>query len=85
MRDILQNHLLQLLCLTAMIRDNTVLGQYQAGTAGGKAVPGYCEEEDAQPRSKTEIFVAIKAHIDNWWWAGIFLSAHREMSTRAVF
>jgi glucose-6-phosphate 1-dehydrogenase len=75
MRDMLQNHLLQLLCLTAMepemISDNIVLGQYQAGTAGGKAVPGYCEEEDAQPRSSTETFVAIKAHIDNWRWAGV--------------
>lgn len=100
MRDMLQNHLLQLLCLTAMeppthleatavrneklkvlsclrpmqpemIRDNIVLGQYQAGTTGGKAVPGYCEEEDAQPRSSTETFVAIKAHIDNWRWAGV--------------
>lgn len=100
MRDMLQNHLLQLLCLTAMeppthleatavrneklkvlsclrpmqpemIRDNIVLGQYQAGTTGGKAVPGYCEEEDAQPRSRTETFVAIKAHIDNWRWAGV--------------
>jgi glucose-6-phosphate 1-dehydrogenase len=100
MRDMLQNHLLQLLCLTAMeppthleptavrneklkvlsclrpmqpetIRENVVLGQYRAGTAGGQSVPGYSEEQDAQPASRTETFVAIKAHIDNWRWAGV--------------
>jgi len=100
LRDMVQNHLLQLLCLTAMeppisleanaIRDEkvkvlksllpisnhdigqlTVRGQYRAGAIDGKPVPGYLEEEDAKSASNTETYVAIKAHIDNWRWAGV--------------
>ena len=100
MRDMVQNHLLQLLCLAAMeppahleptavrneklkvlsclrpmdehmVRENTVIGQYTAGAAEGEAVPGYCSEKGAQPRSDTETFVALKTYIDNWRWAGV--------------
>ncbi len=100
MRDMVQNHLLQVLSLIAMepparldadsirdeklkvlkalrpinlqnVQEKTVRGQYTAGFVGGKAVPGYLEEEDARPNSKTETFVAIKVDIDNWRWAGV--------------
>lgn len=100
MRDMVQNHLLQLLCLAAMeppsklnadsvrdeklkvlrslhrmdrteVKNNTVRGQYAAGAVDGKPVVGYLQEEGAAPRSDTETFVAIKAHIDNWRWAGV--------------
>jgi len=100
MRDMVQNHLLQVLSLIAMeppasldadsirdeklkvlkalrpinlqnVQEKTVRGQYSAGFVGGKAVPGYLEEEDARPNSKTETFVAIKVDIDNWRWAGV--------------
>jgi glucose-6-phosphate 1-dehydrogenase len=99
LRDMVQNHILQLLCLTAMepppsidadaVRDEklkvlralkpidasnaaqvTVRGQYRAGASGGGAVPGYLEELGAST-SKTETFVAIKAEIANWRWAGV--------------
>ncbi|MFE8071942.1 glucose-6-phosphate dehydrogenase [Marinobacteraceae bacterium S3BR75-40.1] len=100
MRDMVQNHLLQLLCLIAMdppsdlsadsIRDekvkvlktlraitpdimptHLVRGQYVAGTADGRPVPGYLEEEGAVHESRTETFVALKAEIENWRWAGV--------------
>lgn len=100
MRDMVQNHLLQVLSLIAMeppasldadsirdeklkvlkalrpinlqnVQEKTVRGQYAAGFVGGKPVPGYLEEEDARPNSKTETFVAIKVDIDNWRWAGV--------------
>jgi glucose-6-phosphate 1-dehydrogenase len=100
MRDMVQNHMLQLLALTAMeppvqfdarqVRDEkqkvfeairqirneevhlrTVRGQYEAGTVGGKEVPGYREEEGVDPRSKTETFVAIRFAIENWRWADV--------------
>ena len=99
LRDMVQNHMLQLLCLVAMeaptgmghedIRgekikvlralrpitpDNvqrvTVRGQYRSGAIGGQVVPGYLEELGEGARSETETFVAIKAEIDNWRWAG---------------
>lgn len=100
MRDMVQNHLLQVLSLIAMeppasldadsirdeklkvlkalrpinlqnVQEKTVRGQYAAGFVAGKSVPGYLEEEDARPNSKTETFVAIKVDIDNWRWAGV--------------
>lgn len=100
MRDMVQNHLLQILCIVAMeppahlapddvrnekrkvlsclrpmedhhVRESTVVGQYTAGAISGKPVPGYLEEEGASGKSATETFVAIKAEIDNWRWAGV--------------
>ncbi|RZT09063.1 glucose-6-phosphate 1-dehydrogenase [Duganella sp. CF402] len=100
LRDMLQNHLLQLLCIVAMepptsispdaVRDsklqvlrslkkftpttlaqNIVRGQYRAGHVDGKAVPSYRDEPDAPAHSRTETFVAMKAEIDTWRWAGV--------------
>jgi glucose-6-phosphate 1-dehydrogenase len=99
LRDMVQNHILQLLCLVAMepparldadeVRDeklkvlralkpiadalssqNVVRGQYRAGASAGGAVPGYLEELGADT-STTETFVALKAEIQNWRWAGV--------------
>ncbi|MDR7363307.1 glucose-6-phosphate dehydrogenase [Nocardioides marmoribigeumensis] len=99
LRDMVQNHLLQLLCLVAMepptyvdretVRDeklkvlqalrpldegdlggSVVIGQYAAGLVDGQAVPSYLTEVD-DPSSRTETFVAMKAHVDNWRWAGV--------------
>ncbi|BFM17585.1 glucose-6-phosphate dehydrogenase [Maricurvus nonylphenolicus] len=98
MRDMVQNHILQLLCLVAMeppnqlqansirteklkvlqalrpingfeVQSHTVRGQYVEGLMRGKSVPGYLDELGSD--SNTETFVAIKAHIDNWRWAGV--------------
>ena len=100
MRDMVQNHLLQLLCIMAMeppassdpdsVRDEklkvikalrplhgrdvltkTVRGQYKAGAVRGVPVPGYLDESDIAEDSTTETFVAIKAEIDTWRWAGV--------------
>jgi glucose-6-phosphate 1-dehydrogenase len=49
----------------------TVRGQYTAGFAQGKKVPGYLEEEGANKSSNTETFVAIRVDIDDWRWAGV--------------
>jgi glucose-6-phosphate 1-dehydrogenase len=100
MRDMIQNHLLQILSLLAMeppadlsadsvraeklkavkalvpinrmnIKEKTVRGQYADGYLNGLPVPGYLNEEGANQKSNTETFVAIKAEIDNWRWAGV--------------
>jgi glucose-6-phosphate 1-dehydrogenase len=100
LRDMVQNHALQLLCALAMeppinahadaIRDeklkvlrslkpwtpqtlenHVVRGQYTAGRIGGQDVPGYREESGVQPQSGTETFVALRAEIANWRWAGV--------------
>jgi glucose-6-phosphate 1-dehydrogenase len=113
LRDMVQNHLLQLLCIVAMeppvslnpdaVRDeklkvlrslrpmgpgevarDTVRGQYSAGVSGGEAVGGYLQEADIPPDSRTETFVALKAHINNWRWANvpIFLRTGKRMAQR---
>ena len=104
LRDMVQNHLMQLLCLLAMepplnleadaVRDEklkvlralkpiaphevghvTVRGQYSQGAVAGRAVSGYLadlNEGQSETRgSKTETFVALKAEIQNWRWAGV--------------
>ena len=104
LRDMVQNHLLQLLCMVAMeppaameadaVRDEklkvlrslrpvsnedaaqvTVRGQYRAGASNGCAVPGYVDElaalDPGRTESRTETFVALKAEVDNWRWAGV--------------
>ncbi|MBT8050162.1 MAG: glucose-6-phosphate dehydrogenase [Gammaproteobacteria bacterium] len=98
LRDMLQNHMMQLLCLVAMepparmnhedirgekikvlralrtitphtVERATVRGQYTSGAVDGELVAGYLEELEGQA-SSTETFVAVKAEIDNWRWAG---------------
>jgi glucose-6-phosphate 1-dehydrogenase len=49
----------------------TVRGQYKAGASGGAPVVGYLDEKDVPKDSTTETFVAIKAEIDSWRWAGV--------------
>lgn len=101
LRDMVQNHLLQLLCLIAMeppsrvtpeavrhekikvlqalrpiISDDAedlVRGQYS----------GYSEDV-GNPASQTETFVALKAHVDNWRWAGVpfYLRTGKKMKRR---
>jgi glucose-6-phosphate 1-dehydrogenase len=111
LRDMLQNHMLQLLCLVAMeppadmepdsvrnekvkvlrslrrftrldVHDKSVRGQYTAGVVGGKAVEGY--EAERGQKTGTETFVALRADIDNWRWAGVpfFLRTGKRLPER---
>ncbi len=98
LRDMVQNHMLQLLALVAMepptdfdatevrdekvkvlrslriigpedVRDHVVTGQYGSGAVDGEPVKAYADE--LGKASTTETFVALKAHVDNWRWAGV--------------
>jgi glucose-6-phosphate 1-dehydrogenase len=100
LRDMIQNHVMNLLALVAMeppvsptadnIRDekfkvlsalrpmdknrimqDSARGQYDAGSIGGKPVPGYREESSVNPHSNTETYAAVKLFIDNWRWADV--------------
>jgi glucose-6-phosphate 1-dehydrogenase len=118
LRDMLQNHMLQLVALVAMepphqfepnevrnektkvirslrpftaatVAASTVRGQYASGSAGGVPVPGYNQEPGAQSSknrgiSDTETFVALRAEIDNWRWAGVpfYLRTGKRMQSR---
>jgi glucose-6-phosphate 1-dehydrogenase len=113
LRDMVQNHIIQLLALIAMdapvsleaeaIREAklnllralrpvppgdaatlVVRGRYAAGSTDGQQVPGYLEEQGISRNSRTETFVAIKAFIDNWRWAGVpfYLRTGKRMGAR---
>jgi glucose-6-phosphate 1-dehydrogenase len=116
LRDMIQNHVFQLLCLTAMeppvafdadaVRDekikvlraveifegaeqvarSVVLGQYAAGSIGGKDVPGYLEERDVAPGSRTPTFLAGRFNIRSWRWDGVpfYVRSGKRMPKRAT-
>jgi glucose-6-phosphate 1-dehydrogenase len=46
-----------------------VIGQYESGAVGSQPVGSYAA--DLGRESGTETFVALKAHVDNWRWAGV--------------
>ena len=111
LRDMVQNHMLQLLALVAMeppadfdatsvrdekvkvlrtlrpisaddVGDQVVTGQYGAGAVVGEPVKSYVDE--LGKASDTETFVALKAHVDNWRWAGVpfYLRTGKRMAER---
>jgi len=109
MRDMVQNHLMQLLCLIAMepparfdpdaVRDeklkviraidpvlphHLVRGQYEAEEGNEEEAPSYRDAVE-NPRSRTESFVALKAHISNWRWHGtpFYLRTGKRMVARS--
>ena len=113
LRDMVQNHMLQLLALVAMeppvefdataVRDekvkvlrslrpiraddvptHVVTGQYAAGAVVGEPVRAYADELGAE--SNTETFIALKAHVENWRWAGVpfYLRTGKRMPERTT-
>jgi glucose-6-phosphate 1-dehydrogenase len=51
------------------VPDHVVTGQYGAGAIGSEPVKSYAEELGQE--SATETFVALKARVENWRWAGV--------------
>ncbi|MBE9610799.1 glucose-6-phosphate dehydrogenase [Chitinilyticum piscinae] len=66
------------------LHTNVVRGQYRAGAVAGKPVPGYLEEPGVPADSHTETFVALKAEIQTWRWAGVpfFLRTGKRLQDR---
>ena len=113
LRDVVQNHMLQLLALVAMdppatlksgdisdaklkvfrnlvplrgaeVERNVVRGQYGPGNMAEKPIRGYRAEESVSPSSSTETFVAMRAAIESWRWAGVpfFLRTGKRLKRR---
>jgi glucose-6-phosphate 1-dehydrogenase len=49
----------------------TVRGQYGVGERDGTVVPAYRQEKGVRPDSTVETYVALRAEIENWRWAGV--------------
>jgi glucose-6-phosphate 1-dehydrogenase len=115
LRDMLQNHLLQLLGIVAMeppsvissdairneilkvfqsirpidsesVRNQVIRGQYLASHVRGALLKGYREEEGVPADSRTETYVAVKLHIDNWRWSGVpfYVRTGKRLPTRVT-
>jgi glucose-6-phosphate 1-dehydrogenase len=115
LRDMLQNHLLQLVGLVAMepptvissdairneilkvfqsirpltgkeIRKQVIRGQYVASHVQGESRSGYREEKGIPAESRTETYVAMKLHIDNWRWGGVpfYIRTGKRLPTRVT-
>src|SRR4029077_19825235 len=86
LRDVVQNHLLQMVCLLAMeppiaananaLRDETVKGIKtrppirQSQLVRGQYI-GYRDEPGVAKGSDTETYCALRVHVDSWRWAGV--------------
>jgi glucose-6-phosphate 1-dehydrogenase len=85
-RDVLQNHLLQVVALLAMeppvdpdpafLQDETAKVLAAMDPIDPKEMVrgqyvGYREEPGVDPQSTTETFIAVHLHIDSWRWAGV--------------
>src|SRR5215813_2828332 len=68
------------------VSEVVVRGQYTAGAVAGKHVPGYREEKDVAPASRTDTFVALKLYFDNWRWADVpfYLRSAKRMPKRVT-
>ena len=54
----------------AEVPDIAVRGQYSAGTAGGRDLIGYREEDGVAEGSQTDTFAAVRFQCDTWRWGG---------------
>ncbi|NMC63378.1 MAG: glucose-6-phosphate dehydrogenase [SAR324 cluster bacterium] len=115
LRDMVQNHLLQLVAMIAMeppvlsdsvsVRNETlkvfqalrpltqedighsvIRGQYTASHIKGELVPGYREELNVSPESRTETYIGMKFFLDNWRWAGVpfYIRTGKRLPTRVT-
>jgi glucose-6-phosphate 1-dehydrogenase len=85
-RDVLQNHLFQVLTMLAMeppidlssqsmqdekIKVLSAVRQLDCDDVIRGQYVGYLSEEGVSPHSDTETFVAMRLFIDNWRWEGV--------------
>jgi glucose-6-phosphate 1-dehydrogenase len=100
-RDVVQNHLLQVLALVAMeppvdvgakaLRDEKVKVLSAMTPLDPTAMVrgqylGYRAEAGVAPDSDVETFVALRAEIDSWRWAGVpfYIRAGKRLATTAT-
>jgi glucose-6-phosphate 1-dehydrogenase len=85
-RDVIQNHLFQILCNLAMeppvrtdsetVRDEKVkvlkaIPSIEPGNLVRGQFRGYRQEKDVAPDSGTETFAALRLDVDSWRWKGV--------------
>ncbi|QGG94471.1 glucose-6-phosphate dehydrogenase [Actinomarinicola tropica] len=98
LRDVVQNHLLQVVALLAMeppatddpeaLRDEIAkvlraIRPFDPADVVRGQFEGYREEDGVEPDSDTETFVAVRAFVDSWRWAGVpwYIRAGKSMAS----
>lgn len=91
LRDVVQNHLLQIVALLAMeppvddeadsLDDETAKVLKSIRSIDPKKVwrgqyDGYRDEDGVDPDSDTETYISLPLEIDNWRWAGVQFHIH---------
>lgn len=86
LRDVVQNHLLQIIALLAMeppvsddadaMSDEVVkvlrsMRSFDPAKTWRGQYEGYLDEDGVKPDSDTETYVAVECEIDSWRWAGV--------------
>jgi glucose-6-phosphate 1-dehydrogenase len=86
LRDVVQNHLLQVLAMVAMdapvdasakalrnekVRVLSAMPPLDPAAIVRGQYAGYRDEDGVDPGSDVETFVALRAEIDSWQWAGV--------------
>jgi glucose-6-phosphate 1-dehydrogenase len=101
LRDVVQNHLLQILAMVAMdapvdagaaaLRNEKVKVLSAMPPLDPAAIvrgqyDGYRDEDGVGPASDVETFVALRAEIDSWRWAGVpfYVRAGKRLATTAT-
>ena len=99
LRDMFQNHMLQLLTLTAMeppaifeadaLRDEKVkvLRAIRPVDWSVRAqYLGYCSEPGVKPDSQTPTYAALQVFVDNWRWSGVpfYLRSGKQMAAKST-
>jgi glucose-6-phosphate 1-dehydrogenase len=101
LRDVVQNHLLQVLAMVAMdapvdagakaLRDEKVKVLSAMPPLNPRGIvrgqyAGYRDEDGVAPGSDVETFVALRAEIDSWRWAGVpfYIRAGKRLATTAT-
>ncbi|MCA1693144.1 MAG: glucose-6-phosphate dehydrogenase (NADP(+)) [Actinobacteria bacterium] len=99
--DVVQNHLLQVLALVAMDApvDTTAKALRNEKVKVLSAMPpldpaaivrgqydGYRDEEGVDPHSEVDTYVALRAEIDSWRWAGVpfYVRTGKRLATTAT-
>jgi glucose-6-phosphate 1-dehydrogenase len=100
-RDVVQNHMLQVLSLVAMeppagyghedIRDEKTkvlraIPPLRRGAVIRGQFDGYTDDPGVAKDSTVETFVALRAHVDTWRWAGVpfFIRAGKRLPVTAT-
>lgn len=101
LRDVVQNHLLQIVAMVAMeapvdasaksLRNEKVKVLSAMPALDPAAIvrgqyDGYRDEEGVDPDSDVETFIALRAEIDSWRWAGVpfYIRAGKRLAATAT-